>query len=202
MIQNIVFDMGGVLLHFDPALFVSRVDASPEDRALLLEAVFHNPLWIEMDRGTATEAEAYADMCRRLPRHLHGQARALLYWWQDILPMEGMEALIWELKAKGYGLYVLSNAPTNLHAYFSRIPGADCMDGLVVSADHHLLKPQRELYEVLLNKYRLRPETCFFIDDMPANVEGARAAGMSAARFTGDAAQLRSALRLAGVCIS
>lgn len=199
VIRNIIFDMGNVLVHFNPNLFVSKAAVSDADRALLLEAVFRNPLWIEMDRGAATEEEAYADMCRRLPKHLHGAARELLYWWHDLLPMEGMEPLIRELKSLGYGLYVLSNAPSNLHIYFPRIPGAQYMDGLVVSADHKMLKPQRALYEVLLNKYHLAAEECIFIDDTPANVEGARRAGLSGAVFPGDAAQLRRDLRAAGI---
>lgn len=202
MIRNIVFDMGNVLVHFDPERFVRRLDLPQADREMLLEAVFHNPLWIEMDRGTALEPEAYEDMCRRLPQRLHQAAWTLLHWWKDLLPMEGMEDLVRELKEQGYGLYVLSNAPTNLHIYFSRIPGSEHMDGLVVSADHKLLKPQRELFEVLLNRYQLNGGECFFIDDTAANVEGAQNAGLHGTVFTGNVEKLREDLRAAGVPVT
>lgn len=199
MIRNVVFDMGNVLVRFDPKLFVSRLHVTGEDRGLLLREVFGGPEWIALDRGTVQEGEALADMCRRLPPHLHDCAAELLHWWQELLPIAGMEDLIRELKEKGYGLYVLSNAPVNLHTYYPRIPGAQYMGGLVVSADYNMLKPQRELYQVLFDRYGLRPEACFFIDDTFANVEGAKAAGMAAAVFGGSLKALRAALREAGV---
>lgn len=201
MIRNIVFDMGNVLLRFDPELFVSRLDVSEEDRELLLKEVFGSPLWAQLDQGMAGEVQALLAMCRRLPPRLHACAAALLNWWQEILPIPGMEGLIRELKEQGYGLYVLSNAPVNLHLYFSNIPGAQYMDGLVVSADHKMVKPQRELYEVLLNRYRLTGGECFFIDDMAANVEGAKAAGLQGTVFTGDVQKLREDLKKVGISL-
>lgn len=201
MIRNIVFDMGNVLLQFDPQAFVDRLEVSDAQRQCLLREVFGSPRWIELDRGDVTEADALADMCSHLPSSLHDAAERLLYWWREPTPIEGMEALIRELKALGYGLYVLSNAPANLHTYFPRIPGSDCMDGLIVSADHHLLKPQGALYEILLSTYALRAEECFFIDDTPANVDGARKAGLSGTVFS-SLPQLRRDLRKAGIPVS
>lgn len=158
MIRNIVFDMGNVLVRFDPESFVARLPVSGADKSLLLKEVFGSPLWIELDRGRVDEEAALAEMRRHLPAHLHSAAGKLLHWWEAFEPIAGMAQLIGELKALGYGLFVLSNAPKNLHIYFPRIPGSLHMDGLIVSADHHLLKPQRELYELLLNTYKLHAE--------------------------------------------
>lgn len=204
MIQNIVFDMGNVLIHWRPDLFVERAGIPEADRPLLLREVFGSVEWVRLDRGTLSWEEAAAAMEKRLPEHLHAAARELTErWWETcLLPVEGMADLIRELKGLGYGIYLLSNAKADLPRYFSRIPGSECFDGRIVSADWKLLKPQREIYETLLREYGLKPEECFFIDDLALNVEGAWCVGMGGAVFDGSLSRLRRALRGAGVPVS
>lgn len=201
MIRNIIFDMGQVLIYFRPDIFIERLEVPQEDRPLLLREVFNSVEWIQLDHGTTTEEEAVAAICRRLPQRLHNYVHELVFsWWQrPLLPVEGMEELIGELKGLGYGIYLLSNASSRLHQYFSRIPASRYFDGMIVSADWKLLKPQREIYEALFREYRLRPEECFFVDDLSLNVEGARNAGMAGAIFHGDVSRLRRELNEAGV---
>lgn len=200
MIQNIVFDMGNVLIHWSPECFMERMGIPEADRQLLLEEVFGSAEWIQMDRGTLSFEDGIAAMCRRLPERLHGVTRELnLHWWKDhLLPVEGMADLVRELKKMGYGIYLLSNAKLDLPQYFDRIPGSECFDGRVVSADWKLLKPQPELYQVLFREFGLKAEECFFTDDLNINIEAAFLVGMSGAVFRG-VASLRRALIQAGV---
>ena len=65
MIRNIVFDMGNVLIHWRPDLFVERAGVPEEDRPLLLREVFASVEWVQLDRGTLSWEEAAAAMCRR-----------------------------------------------------------------------------------------------------------------------------------------
>jgi putative hydrolase of the HAD superfamily len=201
MIRNIVFDMGNVLIHWRPALFVERMAIPEEDRPALLREVFGSVEWIQMDRGTLSFEEGLGAICRRLPERLRGPARELtLDWWRHwLLPVEGMAELVRELKALGYGVYLLSNAKEDLPRYFDRIPGSECFDGRIVSADWKLLKPQPEIYRTLLREYDLQAEECFFIDDLNINIEGAWFVGMDGAIFDGDLPRLRQALNAAGV---
>ena len=154
MIRSIVFDMGNVLIHWRPAFFIEQEGVPAEDRPLLLREVFGSVEWIQLDRGTVSLEEGIASMCRRLPPRLRGPARELtLGWWKRcLLPVEGMAELIRELKGLGYGIYLLSNAKADLPLYFDRIPGSECFDGRIVSADWKLLKPQPEIYETLDRK--------------------------------------------------
>ena len=140
-------------------------------------------------------------MCRRLPERLHSAVHTLVFdWWKrPLLPIEGTAEVVRELKALGYGIYLLSNAKIDLPLYFGRIPGSECFDGRIVSADWKLLKPQPEIYETLLREFRLKPEECFFIDDLSVNVEGARRAGLDGAVFFGDIPRLRRELIAASV---
>ncbi len=204
MIRNIIFDMGNVLIHWRPEAFTERQGIPEQDRPQLLKEVFGSVEWIQMDRGIISFEEGIAAICRRLPERLHNAARELtLHWWEHhLLPVEGMADLIRELKGMGCGIYLLSNAKTDLPLYFDRIPGSECFDGRIVSADWKLLKPQPEIYQTLFREYGLKPEECFFIDDLNINIEGAWCTGMGGVIFDGDIPRLRQALNAAGVPVS
>lgn len=202
MIRNLVFDMGNVLIHYIPQVFMDRLGVPAEDQPLLAREVFGSVEWIRMDRGTLGQEEAVAAMEARLPRRLWEYARRLvLGWWLDgpLMPVEGMAALLEELKGLGYGLYLLSNATVRQPEYFPGIPGSRFFDGAVISAHWKVLKPEREIYEILFREYGLEPSECFFVDDLNINVEGALCAGMDGYIFDGDVGRLRQALCRAGV---
>jgi len=200
MIKNIIFDMGGVLVRFDPKTFVARYLLPREEETLLLKEVFRSLEWAQLDRGTISEDEAVAAICRRVPGHLHEIARKLVTMWdRPILPIEGMSGLIAELKERGLGIYLLSNASTRLHDYWPRIPGHERFGGMIVSADLKLVKPQPEIYRALYDAFGLKPEECFFIDDSPQNIEGAFYTGMSGFVFNGDVQALRRYLSEQGI---
>ena len=190
--RNIIFDMGNVLINYDPERFVDRENLPAEDGALLLEAIFQAPEWPMMDAGELDEPDMEALVLPKLPERLHAVARKLLYSWERPMePIPGMAELITECKARGMGVYLLSNASRRQPEYWPDIPGSEHFDGAVISALVRQVKPGPEIYRTLLERYRLRPEDCLFVDDVQQNVDGAVAVGMHAVRFTGDAAALR-----------
>ena len=201
MIRNVIFDMGGVLIDWDPSVIVARLGLSPEDSALLCREVFGCLEWVAMDHGIMAQREGCERICRRLPPRLHEAVSSCVFdWWKaPLYPIPGMAELIRELKSLGLGIYLLSNAASTLHEYFDRIPASECFDGKLVSADVRLLKPQHEIFELLFERFSLRPEECFFIDDNALNIDGAYAVGMPGAVFFRDFPRLRSELRAAGI---
>lgn len=201
MIKHIIFDMGNVLIAWDPPMLARRLGLSEEDQKIFLREVFSCSEWVGLDRGTLDPDTAMETVGPRLPERLHAAARRVMAeWWRDpLVPIEGMRDLIWELEDLGYDIYLLSNATSRLHDYFHRIPGSECFSGMIVSADWKLLKPQHEIYEKLYESFSLRPEECFFIDDNPLNIDGALVTGMRGAVFFNDMARLRGELRAAGV---
>ncbi len=203
MIRNIVFDMGEVLIHFHPEEYVRRLGAAPEEERLLLNRVFRSVEWVQMDRGVKDEAAAIESICKRLPQRFHDAVRQLvLEWDQPVCPVEGMYELVQELKTAGYGIYLLSNASVRHSVYWPRVPVSRFFDGILVSSEVGAMKPQQEIYRLLCGRWGLRPEECFFIDDMPANVEAAVFCGMSGAVFhDGDVKELREELLRAGVVL-
>lgn len=153
-----------------------------------------------MDRGSKVEADAVASCCTRLPERLHEAAEKLIAMWdRPILPIPGMYELIEELKDKGYGIYLLSNASVRQHEYWPRIEASRFFDGTIISADEGVMKPNAEYYLRALNKFCLKADECFFVDDVPANIEGAFYCGIHGAIFHDDVPLLRQQLRAAGV---
>ena len=203
MIRNIVFDMGQVLIRWDPKRLVATLEMNEEDSALLEQEVYCSVEWASLDRGRITLEQAYESICTRLPERLHPGAEELVFrWWKSGLePIDGMDELIHELKEAGYALYLLSNVNVQLPLYYDRIPGHDCFEGRIVSAEHLMVKPQHEIYELLYDSFSLRAEECLFIDDSPANIDGALLTGMDGILFRGSAGRLRGELREKGVRI-
>lgn len=199
MIDTLVFDMGGVLIDFSAQLFTERLQVSGEDRALLERHVLRTTDWVRLDRGTITEAEVLVHACAGLPRRLHAAADYIInHWNEPIVPIEGTAEVVRQLKARGYALYLLSNAGVRQHSYWNDIPGSECFSGTVISADLHLLKPEAAIYQALFDKFDLTAASCLFVDDFPPNIEAAENAGMQGIVFH-DAGQLREELKARGI---
>lgn len=200
MIRNILFDMGNVLLRFDRQLFLNRLDVTEEEKQQLLRRVFLSTEWVQMDRGTLDEPEAEKRMCADLPEHLHSAVHSLVSCWDEpILPVSGMYELVEELKAAGYGIYLLSNASHRQHEYWKKVTVGHLFDGTIISADEGVMKPGAEYFLRALKRFGLTAGECFFVDDVSANVEGAAFCGIPGAVFHGDAQLLRSQMKDAGI---
>lgn len=204
MIKNIIFDMGQVLIQFDPKLFINRVGIhDEEDIDILMREVYKSLEWSLMDRGTLTDQQASEIMEKRIPEHLRPYVSKLTYEWdRPIIPIPGAEELIKELKDNGYNIYLLSNASVNQKNYWPNVPGSQYFDGTVVSSYIHLVKPQPEIYKYTLDKFNLKADECIFIDDSTLNVEGAVYCGLNGIVFHGDYKEIRTKLIEYGVIIN
>ena len=203
MIRNIVFDMGNVLIRFDPSLFIEREGITdPEDRRLILDELFNSVEWAQMDRGILEEKTAEPFILERFPERLHPTVSNLLHHWA--IPGDeftGMRELVADLKNAGYGLFLLSNASTAQHRYWPLFPVSRYFDGKLVSCDVKVVKPMREIYQIFTDRFLLDPEECLFIDDAPANVAAAITCGWNGIVFHQDANQLRRKMRQFGIRI-
>lgn len=201
MIRNVLFDMGGVLLQFAPDVFIARLGLPEEDGALLRREVFRSVEWVELDRGILTDDEALDAMRRRIPARLHGAAEELVrHWDEPRVPMPGACELVSELDAKGYGVYLLTNASLRHKSYWPKQPVAKIFgDRVMLSADWQLLKPEAAFFEKALSLFSLKADECAFIDDFPMNVEAAVRLGIHGLVFHGDYGLLRRSLRELGV---
>ena len=202
-IENVVFDMGGVLMTFDGLRFSRAFTETEQDAQLLNQALFATTEWSLRDAGAVDDdTMAWAAM-QRLPERLHDAVRRTMAGWTALSePVPGMAEVALALKRGGAGLYVLSNAGMNIMDQLGRSPAARAFDGVVFSAQEHLMKPDVRIYRVLCERHGLAPEACLFIDDNALNAAAAERAGMAAYRFDGNAEALRAALAGYGFALS
>ena len=195
MIKNIIFDMGNVLLDYNPDVCLNHFLDHEEDRALIKKELFQGPEWIDGDRGILTDEGKYESVKNRIPERLHPALKnCALQWHMCKAPIPGAREFCEYAKVHGYRIYVLSNASSSFYDYFPSFAPLDYFDGIVVSCDIHIIKPDRGIYEYLLQRYDLVPEERFFIDDRPENIEGARQVGMHGAVFKGDYEEVKKEL--------
>ena len=203
MIRNIVFDMGNVLIRFDPAFFLDRSGVSdPDDHRLVLNELFRSAEWALMDSGLLTESTAEPLILSRIPDRLRDTVRHLLYHWsypREMVP--GMEDLVTRLKGNGYAIYLLSNASIAQHSYWPQYPVSRYFDGKLISCDVKVVKPSREIYQIFTEKFFLDPSECLFIDDSPANVAGAISCGWEGIVFHGDIKELEGKMKNKGIIL-
>ncbi len=199
MIWNIVFDMGKVLVGYDPVAVCRQYTDSEDDIELLRKELFASREWVLLDEGTITEEEAMRRVRGRLPdQRMRDMADACMAHWHEynIIPTDEMGDLVKELKEKGYGIYLCSNMSLRLRVFEDRLPGIRYFDGILVSAEEKLLKPDPAIYERLFEKFGIKASESYFIDDLPANIEGAKKCGMDGYCFAdGDIARLRAELK-------
>ncbi|HML47023.1 MAG TPA: HAD family phosphatase [Clostridia bacterium] len=178
MIRNVIFDVGNVLERFDPDFLLSKLVADDALRASLRGKIFGTPVWLMLDRGTVEEREALERFCARHPQWREAAANILAHWTEHMRPFEHSVPLLKRLRAEGYRLFLLSNyhAPAFWRvSWHEALP--DLTDGIMLSSDARLLKPDPALYQRLCEAYGLEPGQSLFLDDQAANVEVAEYLG-------------------------
>ena len=201
MIKNIVFDMGNVLIEYNPDEIMKKykiVDQTEKEQ--VLKVVFNSVEWVQTDRGTISDDEALVKFKRGLPENIHTRLEEMFKYWHENRPIiEGMSDIIKSLKDNGYKLYLLSNASQRYHEIRKYLPEIDLFEGEFVSSDWHINKPDLQIFKTFCTYHGVAPRECFFIDDSPANIEAAMYMGMSGFVFRGNVLELKEELKTHGI---
>lgn len=197
--QNYIFDFGQVLVRFDPEYMTHAEIAEPAQVKALKDIVFDRLYWDPLDAGAMTDEQAKAAICSRLPAESHADAcRVYDRWLFHLPPIKGMEELLRQIKADGGKLFLLSNISIGFAQNWAQVPQLRALfslfEGLVFSGPLGITKPNKAIFDHLLNTYGLRAEDSCFIDDSQKNVAGAEAAGIAGILFSGDAEALKKRL--------
>jgi 2-haloacid dehalogenase len=194
----VVFDVGNVLLRWDPRFLYRTIFADEARMEWFLSEVWTHDWNLARDRGESF-ADGIAELVARHP-DLETEIRAYDERWHETIPhaIEGSVAILGELRTAGVPLYAITNYSREKWAESRlRFPFLDDFRGVVVSAHERIVKPDPAIYRVLLERYGLNAADCVFIDDSEKNVDGARGIGMHAIRFH-DPDQLRADLKRLG----
>jgi 2-haloacid dehalogenase len=198
MIKNIIFDFGNVFIDWDPRrIFQKTVPAEKLDN-------FMRKVWKEEWNNNLDRGVSFADNERNLkekyPQHSEYITAFHAHWYAS-LGEENKEsvALLAHLQKSGYATYGLSNWSAESFSVTRKAhPFFDSFQGIVISGEEKVCKPDPKIYAILLERYKLLPEQCVFIDDRQENLDTAKEMGITTILFT-SAAQVRKDLERAGV---
>ena len=188
----LIFDLGGVVLDWNPRHLFRALIPDEAEREWFLSEVC-SPQWnAQMDAGKPS-AEAVAELTARYPEHT---AWIRAYWdrWPEMLGglIPGAAELLADLAADGRDLYAITNFNGEVWPVTqARFPVLSCFKDVIVSSLAGVCKPDREIFDLALRRFGVAARDCLFIDDVAANVAGARAAGIAAVQFTSAAALRR-----------
>jgi len=199
-VRAVVFDIGGVLLDWDPRRFYASLIPDPAELDRFLTEIC-TPDW----NATLDAGRPFDEACGELAARHPDQAELIHAWKrQDEMiagEIPGTAAVDDRLRAAGTPLYLLTNMPVDVFAARrARYQVLRRFDGAVVSGEEGVLKPSAEIFARLAGRYRLDPSATLFVDDAEVNVAGARAAGFAAHRFVG-APTLAACLREHGFAV-
>lgn len=185
MITTIIFDIGNVLVDFSWKEYIAGFGFSTEVQEKIGKATMLSEAWDEFDRGVLEVEDIIKQFVQNDPS-IEKEIRLICENIHDMLGRRDY-AIPWikELKEKGYKVLYLSN--------FSRKAEVECahtldflpyMDGGILSYQEKVIKPEPEIYQILIDRYNLIPDQCVFMDDKPINCEGAKKAGIHTIVFT------------------
>ncbi len=201
MTKNYIFDLGKVLVEYDPLYMTEQYVSDEDDKRLLAEVVFDRIYWDKMDEGLLSHSEAEAQILNRLPERLWQLAKQVFAnWYWHIPVIDEVRALVVRLKEEGHPLYLLSNISDYFAENYEKVPALRellaLFDGKVFSAQVKMVKPNPAIFQYLLDKYGLQATECTFVDDNAANVEAAGKMGIQSVLFDGDVKKLEECLFL------
>lgn len=181
MIDTLVFDMGNILIEWNKEKIIQSLESDEERRQRIEEVVFTSGLWEQMDAGilSVKEAEQKALLCL-------GESYALVlhdlfwHWFEYVLVFEEVQEFAIRLvKTNGYRVYILSNTSEHFYKIIEsgKLPLYNVSNGVIVSFEEQLMKPDVAIYQRLIDKYAICPERTLFIDDIRENVVAAQSLG-------------------------
>jgi 2-haloacid dehalogenase len=199
-INTIIFDLGGVLIDWNPEYVFRELIPDPERRRFFFENICTHEWNIEQDAGRPL-AEATEQLVNEYPEW-ESEIRAYYGRWEEMLggPIHETVDLLRELRDREeHRLLALTNwSGETFPVALSRYDFLQWFEGIVVSGDEKTRKPFSDIYEILLDRYEVSPSQAVFIDDSLKNVEGAEAVGINGIHFQ-STAQLKESLREWGV---
>lgn len=184
MIKTIIFDIGNVLAGFAWKEYFQRFGYSKDTLKRIAAATVESEAWVEYDRGALSEDEIM-DAFIANDRGIEKELRESLSNIQGML-VKYDYAIPWvkELKEKGYQVLVLSNFASRAYRDCQDVLGfLEYVDGGILSFKEKVVKPQPEIYRLLLDRYRLIPEECVFLDDTKENLTAAEKFGIRTIHF-------------------
>jgi putative hydrolase of the HAD superfamily len=182
--RNIIFDLGGVVLDWNSDAILESFYGDLDARVAVKAALFQHADWLQMDRGMLTESEVIPRVAKRTGRSAAELTQLFDAIRTSLRPKPDTVALIERLAHRCVPLYCLSNMPASTFAYLrERYAFWPKFRGIVISGEIKMMKPERDIFEYLLDRFDLAAAETVFIDDHQPNIDAAQAIGLHTILF-------------------
>jgi putative hydrolase of the HAD superfamily len=188
MIKNVIFDVGNVFVRWSPPEIVERcfdLQKGSDENLQRAEALFRGALWRRLNLGELSQADAELAYQTEFGLSRDEAKKLFLHVIDHQHPIDGTETLAHRLKQAGYRVFALTD---NVHEIVAHLKSRHqfwlLFEGAVVSAEIGLLKPNPAIFRHAIETFGIIAAETVFLDDIEANVDGARSVGMEAILFT------------------
>ena len=179
MVKNIVFDIGNIILNGSSSSALNKIELDDESKRIIKEALFDSSNYMDLDYGRLDFRGYYDKYSELLPVELKEIGYYALVNSYILRGFnDSIKNLIIKLCGKGYKIYVLSNNNEDVYNYIKKSDLDRYINGYVISCFYGVVKPEKDIYKILFDKYELKPSECYFIDDKKDNIDVGEELGM------------------------
>lgn len=183
-IKNVIFDLGAVMFEWNPGAIAENFTDDLDLQNKILDQFYFHQNWMDFDCGHITEAEAVNRAVESLSISKSDAIKLLEQTKSSLVLISKTRDVLTTVKDKNLNAYCLSNISPELFEYLShRHDLFELFDGIVTSGVENVAKPDKRIFEILLNRYDLLPSESLFIDDSSANTETATELGITSITF-------------------
>lgn len=190
MIKNIIFDIGNVILQFDIKEVIPNFTKKESEKQFIINNIINSPEWLQyslIDTGFISREQAI-EIVEDRTNHINDELiEKFWYRYNDYSFInDNVIDIIKELKEKDYKIYLLSNINSHTYNHIKDNKLFNLVDGYVFSYIEHQVKPYVGIYNTLLERYKLIPQECLFIDDNIKNIKTANELGIQGKKVIPD----------------
>ena len=187
-VKNVIFDLGAVMFNWSPKAITENFTDDVELQKRIQSELYYHQDWIDFDCALLTEEEATKRASERLEISLIDADELFSQTKESFTLISKTLDVLKDVKEKNLKAYCLSNiSPESFNHVSERHDLFKLFDGIVTSGEENIGKPDKQIFEILLNRYELEAKECLFIDDSNANTSTATKLGITAITFKGSA---------------
>ncbi len=181
----VIFDLGNVVLDWNVERILASLKASQAEVELLRDELFGHQYWIDLDHGKIQEAAVIAEISTTTPLSSTLVENALRSAKESLSPFPQTLQLMRDIHDHGLALFCLSNMSVETYDHIRHADFFDLFNGIVISGIEGCMKPQEEIFQLLMKRFEFEPTSALFIDDSLPNIDKALELGISSVHFKG-----------------
>lgn len=178
-----LWDLGNVVIRWDPEVVLKMFNLNPQQTDYLRSGLLGHQDWLDLDRGITTEEVVAQRIQTESDLTVSQVQRCFDVVRESMIDLQASVNMLHMMKDAGVPMYVLSNMPEKNADYLRSRDYFKLFDGVVISGEEKLIKPELEIFQLVLDRYNLKGNEVYFIDDSLPNVEAAKSLGMQAQHF-------------------